>query len=187
MTGSEKRKAIFTQFIEQYTGRFDKEISQIPPTLHLAKALYLFTFTDYFGKIKYVADTGDLNQIGRTRHNFTYLIEKLFPSGFISRKDEIYELYCCGVMHAVYPKNTGLNYLIGNSNLTYREKVGIPSQQYEIDVLNLWKYEQLLKQAISDFSNEVEKGTNNILIDNMYLLLTNDIFGDASSYKKYYP
>jgi hypothetical protein len=185
MTNIEKRKNIYNQFIEQYIRRFNHDIALIPVNVPLAKALYMFAFTDYFGKIIYVADTGDISRIGSARHNFTYLIGNRFPAPHKTRNVEIYELYRCGIMHAVFPKGAGIHFLQGDTRLTFKDVVGITGQKYEIEVLNLWKYEELLKQAIADFSKEIE--TNDSQINNMYALLTNDIFGDATAYKKYFP
>lgn len=187
MVTQELRQSIYDQFIKQYIDRFSKEIIQIPYSVHVAKALYLFAYTDYFGKISYVADTGDTSKIGSARNNFTYLLKNYFPADYKGREDEIYELYRCGIMHAVYPKSAGLNYFVNGQTVTFKEEVGIPSQKYQIDVLNLWKYEQDLQNVITSFGQNILLGKADNHVANMQMLLTNDIFGDATAYKKYYP
>lgn len=187
MSDPQKRASIHDQFIKQYIDRFNVEINLIPQELHIARGLYLFAFTDYFGKITYVADTGDITKIDHARNNFTHLINHYFPEEFRDRSNEIYELYRCGIMHSVYPKNAGLHYLPNDQRITFKDEVGIPSQRYQIDALNLWKYEQALHQVITDFSNDVLRGNADKKVDNMQQLLTDDIFGDVTSYMKYYP
>lgn len=187
MSTQAERSSIYEQFIKQYADRFRIEVNQIPYTLHIAKALYLFTYTDYFGKITYVADTGDITKIGHARNNFTHLINNYFPAEFGGKEDEIYELYRCGIMHAVYPKNAGLNYLQNDQRVLFKDEVGIPTQRYQIDVLNLWKYEQALSQVIEKLAQDIIQGNADHMVDNMKQLLTNDIFGDVTAYKKYYP
>lgn len=187
MSTQTDRSSIYEQFIAQYADRFEDEVSRIPRELHIAKALYLFAYTDYFGKIIYVADTGDITKIGYARNNFTHLLNKYFPVEFDGRADEIYELYRCGIMHSVYPKNAGLNYLPNDQRVTFRDEVGIPSQRYQIDVLNLWKYEQGLGEVIAKFAQDIVDGNADHKVGNLKLLLTNDIFGDATAYRRYYP
>jgi hypothetical protein len=181
MTGTEKREAIFKQFIEQYTTPFNNQIDEIPAGIPIAKALYLFCFSDYFGKITYVRDTGDISNQEKAKHNFTYLIKTYFPSEYQNSADKIYTLYRCGVMHTVFPKGRALSFDQGNEKLFFEVEVGIPTQLYTIESLNLWKYEQILKSFINNFFSNLSDDQ----IDNMYKLLTDDIFNDKSKSDQY--
>jgi len=179
-----KRESVYKQFFEQYLNFF-KEILLLSVSLDIPRALYLFTFTDYFGKILYVADKREIDKLNYSKNNFCYLIDEYFNSDYSGLGLKIYEIYRCGVMHTVYPKNCGLEYLQGNTQIEIEREIGIPDQRYKINVLNLWRYEKELANVISKFVEVDLKNLNDDQINNIHALITDDIFGDKSALEKF--